>query len=197
MATATSTVPNWKMSVVAARTTWNRCRSMKKYAGNHPPVALNILPFPSQRVFKIAGEELLRTLVKRHHERLLNTPVAHLFPTDPVRFNVGVNKTADFIIEASGGPAGFTSIHGHTCMRTRHFPFTIDEQAREIWLAQLLLAFDDVAFPEDIKQEYWDWVESLSIRIINRRTMRASPRRYPLSEAPLTLSNFMTMRRSD
>jgi hemoglobin len=153
------------------------------------------VPFPSRRVFAVAGEETLRSLVKRHHERLLYTPVAHLFQADPARFNAGVDKTADFIVEATGGPARFSSVHGHTCMRTRHFPFTIDEQAREIWLAQLLLAFDDVGFPEEIRQEYWDWVESLSIRIINRRTMRASPGRYPLSEAPLALSLFMAMRR--
>jgi len=153
------------------------------------------VPFRSKRIFAVAGEEMLRALVKRHHERLLNTPVGILFPADPARINAGVEKSSDFIVEATGGPARFTAIFGHICMRTRHFPFTIDEKAREIWLAQLLLAFDDVEFPETVKQEYWDWVESLSIRIINRRTMRASPRRYPLPEAPLALSHFMTMRR--
>ncbi len=154
------------------------------------------VPFPSRRIFEVAGETMLRLLVKRHHERLLKTPVGHLFPSEPSRFNAGVEKTADFIVEATGGPARFTSVFGHTCMRTRHFPFTIDEQAREIWLAQLLLAFDDIGFPQEVRQEYWDWVESLSIRVINRRTMRADPRRYPLHEAPLALCPFMAMRRS-
>ena len=156
----------------------------------YPPV-----PFPSRRVFSVAGEPILRALVKRHHQRLMNTSVANLFPSNPVRFAAGVEKTADFIVEATGGPPLFTSAHGHTCMRSRHFRFTIDEQAREIWLAQLLLAFDDVGFPQDVREEYWDWVESLSIRVINRRTMRADPRRYPLAEAPLALSHFMAMLR--
>jgi hemoglobin len=177
--------PNTEPMQVGEEVRWKAATSSMEFPA---------VPFPSRRIFAVAGEEKLRTLVKRHHERLMHTPVAHLFPTDPIRFNAGVDKTADFIVEATGGPACFSGVHGHTCMRTRHFSFTIDEQAREIWLAQLLLAFDDVAFPEDVKQEYWDWVESLSVRIINRRTMRTAPRRYPLPEAPLALSQFMSMR---
>lgn len=167
--------------IVGDEVRWKSESSGYKY----PPV-----PFPSKRVFAIAGEARLRELVRRHHERLLTTPVANLFPSDPRRFAAGVEKTADFIVEATGGPPLFTSKFGHTCMRTRHFPFTIDEQAREVWLAQLLLTFADVSFPEEIVEEYWDWVESLSIRVINRRTMRDDPKRYPLAEAPDTLSCF-------
>ncbi|OHX35974.1 hypothetical protein BJL95_02740 [Methylomonas sp. LWB] len=153
------------------------------------------VPFPSRRVFEVAGASLLRALVRRHHQRLLNTPIGHLFPKDPARFAAGVEKTADFIVEATGGPALFTANHGHTCMRSRHFPFTIDELAREIWLAQLLSAFDDVGFPDEVREEYWNWVESLSIRVINRRTMRAAPRRIPLAGAATELADALALQR--
>lgn len=72
-------------------------------------------------------------------------------------------------------------------MRKRHYPFTIDESAREIWLRHLWLAFDDVGFPVQIRQEYWEWVEPFSIRMINRRTQRAPPQRYPFVDVPRTL----------
>lgn len=155
-----------------------------------PPV-----PLPSRRVFATAGETMLRALVKRHYERLRDSSIGHLFPLNQEQFSAGLARTADFIVEATGGPPRFTPLHGHVCMRTRHFPFTIDEAARDVWLAQMLLAIDDVGFPPEIRLEFWNWVEALSIRMINRRTMDAAPRRYPYAEAPITLSPYMTTRR--
>jgi hemoglobin len=63
-------------------------------------------------------------------------------------------------------------------MRTRHFPFTIDEKARETWLLCLWHAFDEAKFPAAIRREYWDWMEAFSARMINRRTMKAQPTRF-------------------
>jgi len=155
-----------------------------------PPV-----PFPSSRVFAVAGEPRLRALVMRHHERLRDSSVGHLFPPDPIRFAAGVERSADFIVEATGGPTRYTSLNGPSCMRTQHFPFTIDEQARDVWLAQMLLALDDVGFPDEIRLEFWNWVEAMSIRMVNRRTMRPQPNRYPWLEAPIKLFPFMTASR--
>lgn len=150
-----------------------------------PPV-----PLPSQRVFEIAGEIKLRELVRRHHLRLRVGAIGHLFPSHPAEFDAGVEKTADFVVEACGGAANFSARFGHTCMRTRHYGFMIDEAAREIWLAGLWQAFDEVAFPWAVRQELWDWAEALSIRIVNRRTGRAQPRRHPFSAADITLAQY-------
>lgn len=139
--------------------------------------------FPSSRVLAVAGETRLRELVRRHHALLLETPAASLFPGDPAVFAQVVEKVADFIVEACGGESGYTQAHGNVCMRTRHFPFTIDETAREIWLAALYQAMQEVAFPEELRQEYWDWLEPFSVRMINRRTMRTQPLRLSYAEA--------------
>ncbi len=145
------------------------------------------VPFPSRRIFEGAGEPMLRALVFRHHQRLYESPLRTLFPADRRRFLAGVTRAADYAVETSGGPKYFTSHHGKPRMRGRHFPFLIDETAREIWLAELWLAFDDVGFPARLRQEYWEWVEAFSIRMINRRTQRAQPRRYPFRDVPSTL----------
>ena len=139
-----------------------------------PPV-----PFPSRRIFESAGEEMLRALVRSHHRRLLESPLGQLFPTNEREFVAGVRRAADYVIETCGGPAYFTSHHGKPCMRKRHYPFVIDEAARDIWLGLLCEAFDDVGFPADIRQEYWDWAEAFSIRMINHRSGRIPLRRYP------------------
>lgn len=155
-----------------------------------PPV-----PIPSRRVFAATGESMLRALVKSHHERLLDSSIGHMFPVNKDRFAAVMEKTADFIIKATDGSARMGSAHEHSCLRTQHFPFSIDEAARDIWLAQLLLAFDDVRFPEEARLEFWNWVEALSIRMINRRTMHEQPRRYPLAKATITLFPYMTTKR--
>ncbi len=141
------------------------------------------VPFPSRRVFAVAGEGLVRALVTRHHERLLATPIAGLYPKDAALFAHAIAKAADYAVEATGGPAAFTPVQGTTCMRTRHFPFTIDETAREIWLGELWRSFDEVGFPAEVREEYWAWQEAMSIRMINRRTTKAAPRRFSFEQA--------------
>lgn len=147
-----------------------------------PPV-----PFPSRRIHEVAGEKKLRELVRLHHIRLKDTEIGHLFPKSMRRFAAGIEKTADFVIEACGGSVSFTPRHGPMRMRERHFAFDIDERAREIWLLELLRAFDDVGFPEALREEYWNWVEPFSIRMINRRTTKEQPRRHPWAGAKVSL----------
>lgn len=142
-----------------------------------PPV-----PFPSRRIFETTGEEMLRALVHHHHQRLSQSTLQHLFPTNEREFIAGVTRAADYVIETCGGPDYFTSHHGKPCMRKRHYPFSIDEEARDIWLRLLCQAFDDVGFPAEVRQEYWDWAEAFSIRMINHRNVRIPLRRHPFPD---------------
>ncbi len=140
---------------------------------------LPAVPFPSRRIFDIAGEQCLRDLVRKHHDNLRHSDIRRMFPEADAQFEELVAKVADYIVEACGGPPRFTPVHGNACMRARHYPFTIDEKAREIWLQCLWRAFDTAEFPKSLRREYWDWMEAFSVRMINRRTMRAQPTRVP------------------
>jgi len=139
-----------------------------------PPV-----PFPPRQVLHSAGEATLRALVLRQHQRLLDSPLAPLFPSDPSLFAAVVQRSADFVVEACGGGEVYSARRGHSCMRTRHLPFTIDEAGREQWLRALWLAFDDVACPDAAREPLWTWLEAMSIRMVNRRTTREQPVRLP------------------
>ena len=139
-----------------------------------PPV-----PFPSLRVIRSAGEALIRAVVTRHHALLRASPIAGLYPADPEKFAEAVKRSADFIVEACGGSAQYTPVRDISCMRTRHFPFTIDESARETWLGLLWQALEESGFPLDVREEYWNWQEAMSIRMINRRTSKEQPSRFP------------------
>ena len=139
------------------------------------------VPFPSRRVLETVGETALRKLVRRHHERLRKSEIGYMFPKDNDEFAAAVSKIADFVIESCGGAAEYTRTEGRGCMRTRHFPFVIDEASREVWLICLWLALEESDFPDPIRKEYWSWMEPFSIRMINRRTQRGQPERFPFA----------------
>lgn len=138
--------------------------------------------FPSKKVYLAAGEELLRKLVEVHHENLMKSKIHYLFPTSHEKLRSLIERSADFVVEMCGGPPYYTLTRGEPKMRARHFSVTIDEKAREIWLACYKHALKDVHFPLSVLEEFWQWIESFSIRMINRRTTLEPPRRVPYSE---------------
>jgi hemoglobin len=148
------------------------------------------IPNPSSGVLVQVDEVSLRALIRCQHERLRNSSIGNLFPADPASFSAIVDRIATFAAETIGVAPRVARSQELTWFRARHLPITIDETARNVWLAAMLDAFDDVGFPAEARLELWNWVEALSIRAINRRTMIGQPRRYSLAEAPTALRPF-------
>lgn len=151
------------------------------------------VPFPSARVLAAAGAEGLRRLVRRHHALLRQSAIGPLFAADDTVFATLVERIGDYVVEACGGPTLFSQAHGQTCMRTRHFPFNIDENGRTVWLQNLFQAMEETGFPEALREEYWFWMEAFTIRMINRRTTKAQPERIPFA---LARSRYSTLEQS-
>ena len=143
----------------------------------YPPV-----PFPSNKIFKALGEEKIREMVWHQHELLKKTKVGKLFPANEEAFKMAVDKSADFFVEALGGEQVFTSQHGEPHLRMRHFKVPIDENDRDIWIAIYKKTLKEINFPQEHLEEFWNWIEPLSIRMINRRTNMDAIKRYPWSE---------------
>lgn len=143
----------------------------------YPPV-----PFPPKTLFEEFGEENIIKMVEYHHGLLKKSAIKDLFSQDEKMFEMVTQRTAEFFMEALGGGERYSSKHGHPHLRSRHFPFTIDEHARDIWLMFYKKTLKDIDFPKEHIQAFWEWVESMSLRMINRRTMMESPKRYPFSE---------------
>ena len=139
----------------------------------YPPV-----PFPSNKIYKALGEMKIREMVTHHHELLLKTKVGKLFPAHPEALKMVIDKSADFFVEALGGGDIFTSVHGEPHLRMRHFKIPIDENDREIWLAMYKKTLKEIAFPQEHLEEFWNWIEPLSIRMINRRTNMDAIKRH-------------------
>lgn len=140
------------------------------------------VPFPPDEIFKVFGEEKIRNMVKIHHDYLKKSILNELFPKDKAIYEMLLERTSDFFIEALGGGKKYSDRYGHPHLRQRHFPFTINEQAREVWLMFFKATLKEVDFPQEYLKAFWEWIEPLSIRMINRRTMMGQPRRIPFSE---------------
>ncbi len=135
--------------------------------------------FPTSRVGKVAGFPAITALVMRHHELIWNSPLRQVFGNNPDHFREAAERTARFHVEVCGGEKSYTGERGQPKLRERHFPFTITERDREMWLELYIQALIDVSFPLEVMEEYWQWIESLSIRMINRRTTFDQPKRFP------------------
>lgn len=139
----------------------------------YPPV-----PFPSNKIFKAIGEEKIREMVWHHHRLLAKTKVGNIFPQDEEGFKIAVDKSADLFVEALGGEPIFTKQHGGFHLRMRHFTVPIEENDREIWLAMYKKTLKEISFPKEHLEEFWNWIEALSIRMINRRTTMDGIKRH-------------------
>lgn len=136
------------------------------------------VPFPTNALYKRWGEANIRAMVHHHHNLLRKSAISHLFPADDAAFIFATEKTADFFVEALGGNRVYTPIHGHPALRRRHLPFTIDEKGREIWLMMYKKTINDLQMPAELIEEFWNWIEPLSMRMINRRTTMMPIERY-------------------
>ncbi len=136
------------------------------------------VPFPSPSLMHQWGEANIRTMVHHHHNLLRKSVIGDLFPRDDAMFTFATEKTADFFVEALGGEKVYTSVHGHPALRMRHFHITIDEKGREIWLMMYKKTINDLKMPQGCIEEFWSWIEPLSIRMINRRTTVAPIERH-------------------
>lgn len=137
--------------------------------------------FPSNKLYEAWGEQKIREMVMYHHNLLRKSVLGNLFPHAEEAFLYATQKTADFFVEALGGEKVYTLVHGHPALRGRHFHINIDEQARDIWLMMYKKTIKDLEMPKEHTQEFWTWIESLSIRMINKRTTVMDIQRYPFS----------------
>jgi len=139
------------------------------------------VPFPSKRIYAALGDEKIYEMVHHHHSLLRKSAIGAMFPADEAAFDAATMKTAAFFIEATGGPSLFSDAFGHPALRERHFRFLIDEKARDIWLMMYKKTLKEIGFPKEHVEEFWNWIEPLSIRMINRRTGFEAPTRYPFA----------------
>ena len=54
----------------------------------------------------------------------------------------------------------------------------LDEISREIWLGCLWRALEESDFADALREEFWNWMEPLSIQMVSGRTQKSQLKRY-------------------
>lgn len=133
------------------------------FDGSPPRVTL-----PNQDFLNYLGEEKFRGLVSRHYDLLTESAVKHLFPTHTRALEQAKSRSADFFIQLMGGPEYYKQNRGEPMMRKRHLPFTIDMDARIVWLQCYQIALNELEnVPGHLLQSYWNYLDQFSLWMIN------------------------------
>lgn len=120
-----------------------------------------------QSVYDMIGsEEPLRELVESFYEKVEQDPV--LRPMFPDSLEDGKRWQFLFLMQYFGGPARYMEERGHPRLRMRHFPFAIDQTARDHWLDHMLTSIDDVGIEEPARTAMRQYFERASTFLINR-----------------------------
>jgi hemoglobin len=112
------------------------------------------------------GAETFERLVRGFYERVAADPVLRpMYPTDldPPR-----ERLTLFLIQYFGGPAAYSQQRGHPRLRMRHFPFAIDQAARDRWVTHMLASLDALGLPAPVRDEMRRYFQDAATFMINR-----------------------------
>ncbi len=125
---------------------------------------------PNPEIFKRMGEDNIFKMLEDFYLELESSEIRHLFPEDMVKAS---KKSGAFFVFLLGGPPLYQQRHGAPMMRQRHMPFTIDENARRVWLDCFRKVMVDserkYQFPQEYLEEFMTFLEKFSGWMVNTR----------------------------
>lgn len=159
--------------VSAVKKSESRTWSLFNLKAPLPPIL-----FPSPSFLEKVGAENIYTIVLHHHRLLQKSAIAPMYPTDEAHFLEGVTKASRFLVQALGGEKMYTFSYGPPSMCRTHAPFAIDDAAREVWLMAYKQTLHDLHFPKELIEEFWNWIEPFSMRMVNRASTTMPMKRF-------------------
>ncbi|MCK3683560.1 hypothetical protein [Maribellus sp. YY47] len=131
-----------------------------------PGVRPNV-PMPSHELLVLLKEEGMRKLVSDHYDLLVQSPIKHLFPKNPIALEKAKEHAADFFIQICGGPDYFNQNRGLPQMNRRHRPFQITAEARIEWLNCYREVLKKLDLPENVVLSFWNYLDVFSKWMVN------------------------------
>jgi hemoglobin len=127
---------------------------------------------PSQRFYEaVGGEEGMRKLMYSFYDIIYESDIHNFFPQDREEFDKVKEKNTKFFIQVCGGPKVYDDVSGgmdlDEYMIRVHDDFTINESARVEWLGCMKSALENFDMDEEIKQDFWEYVEAFSKLTVN------------------------------
>ncbi|HEX3956679.1 MAG TPA: globin [Trebonia sp.] len=114
----------------------------------------------------VGGEETFRRLVHRFYQGVATDPVLRaVYPEDDL--GPAEERLRLFLIQYWGGPSTYHEQRGHPRLRMRHVPFRIGEPERDAWLQHMRTALDEVALPDPLDAQIWDYLVMAANSLVN------------------------------
>ena len=118
-------------------------------------------------VYGAIGEEGFARLVRAFYAQVPDDDLlGPMYPADDLAG--AEERLRDFLIGRFGGPARYVEQRGHPRLRMRHMPFTIDEPARNRWVANMDRALDAAQLPAAVTALLREFFHSTATFLRNR-----------------------------
>lgn len=115
---------------------------------------------------RIGGEATFEQLVSHFYALVSVNPILRpMYPDDD--FQAAAERLMLFLIQYWGGPHTYSEMRGHPRLRMRHAQFLIDSKARDVWLACMKSAVDELEIEESDRVELWNYLEMAAQSLVN------------------------------
>jgi len=118
-------------------------------------------------IYALIGEDGFARLVAAFYRQVPHDDIlGAMYPRDDLA--AAEQRLRDFLIYRFGGPQRYIEQRGHPRLRARHFPFQIDQAARDRWMQLMSNAFAEAALPAEAEQFLRAFLGPMSTFMINR-----------------------------
>lgn len=125
------------------------------------------MTYSAQSIYDlIGGAEAVADIVDAFYAAVETDPV--LRPMYPEDLEGPKRRLYLFLVQFFGGPTRYSEERGHPRLRMRHFPFAIDQRARDNWLSHMLTAIDSAGISEPARSRMREYFDRSSAFLINR-----------------------------
>ncbi|WP_394161736.1 globin [Galactobacter valiniphilus] len=121
---------------------------------------------PTSVYVQAGGEATFTALVAAFYRGIAEDPLLRpMYPEEDL--GPAEERMRLFLIQYFGGPTTYSQRRGHPRLRMRHFPFAVNQAAREAWLTHMRAALDEVALSPMLDGIMWDYFERAATAMIN------------------------------
>ena len=114
----------------------------------------------------VGGEETFTRLTRRFYEEVAaDAELRALYPAADL--GPAEEHLRLFLMQYWGGPSTYNELRGHPRLRMRHVRFHIGETERDLWLKHMRTALDELALPDALDAQLWDYLVMAAHSLVN------------------------------